>query len=319
MRAAYVERLGSVDEIRFGELPEPAAGLGEVLVDVVATSANPVDTFVRSGLYVTPVPLPLALGRDIVGRVSSDAAGFKAGEWVWSNSLGHGGRQGAAVERAVVPADRLYRKPEGADPLDVVAMVHPAATAYLALVTHGGLAAGESVLVAGGGGNVGSALIELAVAEGAKVIATASPRDHDRCLELGAAEVFDYRDENLSAKLASAGPVDLFIDASGRNDLEAAVGLLAPRGRIVLLAGARSRPVLPAGDLYMHDRSVVGFAISNAKASELAAAAVTLNRRFAEGGLRPHRIERRGLSDAADTHRRLEQGEVRGRVVLLTK
>ncbi|MGP4017579.1 alcohol dehydrogenase catalytic domain-containing protein [Saccharopolyspora sp. 5N708] len=102
MRAAYVERLGGVDEIRVGELPEPVAGPGDVLVDVVATSANPVDTFVRSGLYVTPVPLPLALGRDVVGRVASDAVGFRAGEWVWCNSLGHDGRQGAAAERAAV-------------------------------------------------------------------------------------------------------------------------------------------------------------------------------------------------------------------------
>ncbi|HWD02881.1 MAG TPA: NADPH:quinone reductase [Amycolatopsis sp.] len=319
MRAAYVERLGSVDEIRVGDLPEPTPGPGEVLVDVVATSANPVDTFVRSGLYVTPVPLPLVLGRDIVGRVAAGAAGFETGEWVWSNSLGHGGRQGAAAERVVVPADRLYRKPEGADPIDVVAAVHPAATAYLALVTHGGLRPDETVLVTGGGGNVGSALIELAVAQGARVIATASPRDLERCRALGAAEAFDYRDENLSAKLESVGPVDLFTDTSGRNDLEAALRLLAPGGRVVVLAGARSRPVLPAGELYMHDRSVIGFAISNAKVAELAAAAETLNRRFAQGGLRPHRVERLGLSDAADAHRRLEQGEVRGRMVLLTK
>ncbi|WP_326835348.1 NADPH:quinone reductase [Amycolatopsis rhabdoformis] len=317
MRAAYVEQLGGVDEIRVGELPDPVAGPGEVLVDVVATSANPVDTFVRSGLYVTPVPLPLVLGRDVVGRVVADAAGFRAGEWVWSNSLGHGGRQGAAAERAVVPAERLYRLPEGADPFDVVVMVHPGATAYLALVTHGRVRAGETVLVAGGGGNVGAALIELAAAAGARVIATASADDLDRCRALGATEVFDYRDPGLADRLAAAGAVDVFVDTSGRNDLEAAVGLLAERGRIVVLAGARSRPVLPAGELYMHDRSVLGFAISNARAEELAEAAVSLNDRFAHGGLRPHHVERRTLADAAETHRRLEQGAVRGRVVLV--
>ncbi|QYN18584.1 zinc-binding dehydrogenase [Amycolatopsis sp. DSM 110486] len=318
MRAAYVERLGGVAEIRFGELPEPVAGPGDVAVDVVAVSVNPVDTFVRSGLYVTEVPLPLVLGRDLVGRVAADARGFRAGEWVWCNSLGHAGRQGAAAERAVVPADRLYRVPEGADPLDVVAMAHPAATAYLALVTFGRVLPGETVLVAGGGGNVGGALIELAAAAGARVFATASAADLGRCRDLGAAEVFDYRDERLSDRLASAGPVDLFVDTSGRNDLEAAVRLLAWRGRIVLLAGARSRPVLPAGELYMHDRSVLGFAISNATAADLAEAAAALNPRFAAGGLRPRRVEHRTLADAAETHRRLERGEVHGRVVLLT-
>lgn len=94
--------------------------------------------------------------------------------------------------------------------------------------------------------------------------------------------------------------------------------LLTWRGRIVLLAGARSRPVLPARELCMHDRSVVGFVISNATVADLAAAAAALNPRFAAGGLRPRRVEHRTLVDAAEAHRRLEDGEVRGRVVLLT-
>ncbi|WIX77168.1 zinc-binding dehydrogenase [Amycolatopsis carbonis] len=233
------------------------------------------------------------LGRDLVGRVAADAHGFRAGEWVWCNSLGHAGRQGAAAERAVVPADRLYRVPDGADPFAVVAMTHPAATAYLALVTFGRVLPGETVLVAGGGGNVGGALIELAAAAGARVFATAAAADLGHCRDLGAADAFDYRDERLPGKLASVGPVDLFVDTAGRNDREAAVRLLAWRGRIVLLAGARSRPVLPAGELYMHDRSVLGFAISNATVTELADAAAALNPRFAAGALCPRRVEHR--------------------------
>ncbi|MEV4603458.1 zinc-binding dehydrogenase [Amycolatopsis sp. NPDC049253] len=141
--------------------------------------------------------------------------------------------------------------------------------------------------------------------------------DLGRCRDLGAAEAFDYRDERLPAELAWAGPGELIVDTSDRNDLEAAVRLLARRGRVVLLAGARSRPVLPAGELYTHDRSVLGFAISTATAAEPAEAAAALNPRFAAGGLRPRRVEHHTLADAAEAHRRPEHGEVPGRVVLL--
>ncbi|GII85653.1 hypothetical protein Ssi03_36430 [Sphaerisporangium siamense] len=104
MRAAYVERLGPVDAIRYGELPDPVPGPGEVLVRGIATAVNRVDTFVRSGLYPTPVPLPLVLGRDLVGEVvEPGTSGPAAGSPVWSNSLGHGGRQGAASRLACVP------------------------------------------------------------------------------------------------------------------------------------------------------------------------------------------------------------------------
>ncbi|MFC4087053.1 NADPH:quinone reductase [Amycolatopsis samaneae] len=320
MLAAFVERLGGPEEIRFGALPEPRPGASEVLVEVLATTVNHVDTFIRSGLVPAPVTFPFVLGRDLVGRVAeagAGAPGIAPGDLVWCNSLGHGGRQGAAAERVVVPADRLYPLPPDTDPVDAVAVVHPAATAYLALVTHGRVRAGETVVVAGAAGNVGSALVELAVEAGAKVIATASGADLDYCLGLGAAEAYDYHDPRLPGCLR--GAADLYVDTSGTNDLGAAVGTLAFRGRIVLLAGATSRPVLPAGELYTQDRSILGFAISNATAAELADAAVALNRRFASGGLRPRIVELGRLAELAEAHRRLERGELRGRrFVLLT-
>ncbi len=92
--------------------------------------------------------------------------------------------------------------------------------------------------------------------------------------------------------------------------------LLAGRGRIVLLAGLRSRPVLPVGPLYLRDRSIHGFAISHATAEELAEAASAVNRLVADGRLRPRAIERLHLSDAAEAHRRLEEGKVHGKLVL---
>ncbi|MFJ7270589.1 NADPH:quinone reductase [Streptomyces sp. NPDC099050] len=323
MRAAFIEELGPAENIRYGEIAPPAPGPTDVLVEVEAVSVNPVDTFVRSGLFRTPVEFPFVIGRDLVGTVVSagpGAPGFAVGDRVWSNSLGHGGRQGAAAERAAVPADRLYHLPAGVDPAEAVALVHPAGTAYLALFTHGRVRAGETVLIAGAAGNVGSALIVMAVEAGARVIATASARDAEHCRLLGATAVLDYRDPELAHRIREISPrgVDVHVDTSGTNDLTGAVDVLAHRGRIVLLAGARSQPVLPAGALYMKDGSVVGFVISHATTAELAEAAGSINRLLASGRLRARSVERASLAEGARTHRRIEDGELHGsRVVLL--
>ncbi|MET9533350.1 MULTISPECIES: NADPH:quinone reductase [unclassified Streptomyces] len=325
MHAAYIEQLGTPDVIRYGELPQPLPGPTDVLIDLLATTVNPVDTFVRSGAFRTPVGFPFVIGRDLVGRVSalstagSGAPGFAVGDLVWSNSLGHGGRQGAAAEQVVVAADRLYHLPDGVDPYEAVAVVHPAATAYLALFTHGRIRAGETVVVAGAAGNVGSALVLMAVRAGARVVATAGARDAGYCRSLGASEVLDYRDPDLFQRIRAVTPhgVDLYLDTAGENDLTNAVDLMALRGRIVLLAGARSRPVLPAGPLYMKDCSVVGFVISHATAAELAEAAVTVNGFLSEARLRPRATETLPLSSAAETHRRMEAGRLHGRRAVL--
>jgi NADPH:quinone reductase-like Zn-dependent oxidoreductase len=322
MHAAFIERLGSPDVIRYGELPAPHPGRSDVLVDVAATTVNPVDTFVRSGVFRTPLSFPCVISRDLVGTVAAtgrDVRGFAVGERVWCNSLGHGGRQGAAAGQAVVPADRLYRLPDGVDPHTAVAMVHPAATACLALFTHGRLRAGETVVVAGGAGNVGGALVAMAAWAGARVVATARPRDFGFCRGLGAAELVDYQAEDQWERIRAAAPdgVDVYADTSGRNDLERVVPLLATRGRIVLLAGARSRPTLPAGELYMKDGSVLGFVISRARVAELAEAAGTINTLLAEGLLRPRATETLPLAAAGRTHERMERGELHGRRVIL--
>jgi 2-desacetyl-2-hydroxyethyl bacteriochlorophyllide A dehydrogenase len=322
MRAAYIEELGPAEVIRYGEIAAPRPGPTDVLVDVLATTVNPVDTFVRSGLFPTQVDFPFVVGRDLVGTVAEvgpGASGFRAGDRVWCNSLGHGGRQGAAAEQAVVAADRLYRLPEGVDPDAAVAVFHPAATAYLALFVHGRLRVGETVLVAGAAGNVGSALVTMAVRAGARVLATAGERDAPYCAELGAAEVFDHRDPELTGKIRGAAPsgIDLYLDTAGVNDLETTVGLLARRGRVVLLAGARTRPVLPAGALYLHDRSIVGFVISHATPDELAEAAAYVNDLLGQGVLHPRSIEVLPLSAAADVHARMERGELHGRRIVL--
>ncbi|MGW3205207.1 NADPH:quinone reductase [Streptomyces sp. NPDC001135] len=323
MRAAYINAFGPAHSIRFGALPDPRPGAHDVLVDVEMTTANHVDTFIRSGAVTTPLEFPFVVGRDLVGRVAglgTRVTGFEVGERVWCNSLGHDGRQGAAAERAVVPAGRLYRLPDGVAPETAVALLHPAATAHLGLVTHGGLRAGSTVVVIGAAGNVGAAMVTIASRAGARVVAVARGRDAAYCRALGADTVVDRAGPGLGARLARACPagVDLYADAAGVNDLTTAVELLARRGRIVLLAGLRTAPPLPAGPLYVRDGSVVGFAITGAPAAELAEAARTVNELLADGRLRPRDLRVLPLSATAEAHRMLEAGELHGRRVALS-
>ncbi|WP_433064208.1 alcohol dehydrogenase catalytic domain-containing protein [Dactylosporangium sp. CS-033363] len=315
MRAAHLHRLGSPDVIRFGEFAEPDPGPTDVLVQVRATTVNPVDTFVRSGLFETPLPMPFVVGRDLTGTVLSTGPGataFRPGDPVWCNSLGHDGRQGAAAERAVVSIDRLYRLPPSVAPEQAVTVLHPAATAYLALFTHGRLRAGETVVVAGAAGNVGAAAVTMAAEAGARVVAVASAADAEYCTTLGADEVLDYRDPDLR-------PVrpDLYLDTSGHNDLPAVLDTLAFRGRIVVMSGANAHPVLPVAALYMHDRSITGFVISHATTAELAEAAAAVNRHLAAGHLRSRATLDLPLSETAEVHRMLERGDLHGRRVVL--
>ncbi|NHI07157.1 oxidoreductase [Streptomyces sp. KO7888] len=323
MRAAYIDDFGPAHSIRFGTLPDPRPGPHEVLVDVEASTANHVDTFIRSGAVETPVEFPFVVGRDLVGRVAGTGAavtGHETGDRVWCNSMGHAGRQGAAAERVAVPSDRLYRLPDGVDPRTAVTVLHPAATAYLGLVVHGRLRAGETVVVVGAAGNVGAAMVVVAAAAGARVVAVARARDAAYCRDLGAVAVVDRDGTDPEGRLARLCPegVDVYADAAGANDLATAVGLLARRGRVVLLAGLHTAPVLPVGPLYVGDGSVVGFAITGASVGELAEAAARVNELLAAGRLRPRATTVLPLSATGEAHRMLESGQLHGRRVVLT-
>lgn len=323
MHAAWIAERGPAEAIRYGELPVPRAGPTDVLVRVEAVAVNPVDTLVRSGCYETPLPFPFVVGRDVVGVVATcgpGVAGFAVGERVWSNSLGHGGRQGPSAEFALVPADRLYRLPDEASPVAAVAVLHPAASAYLALTVHGELRAGETVLIAGAAGHVGRAATVIAQRSGARVVATASGEDLEECRHLGVDAAFDYHDPDLGPTLRAivGGEVDVHLDTSGHHDLDLATDLAARRGRIVLMAGTGARPELPVGRVYTKDLTLTGFAISSATVAELSEAAVRVNQLLAAGALVPRRVQQLPLSAAGEAHRRLEAGEARGvRLVLM--
>lgn len=322
MKAAYVTELGAPENIQVGELAEPGLGPRDVLVRPQALAVNFVDTLIRSGRYPTPKTFPFVVGRDLVGVVAArgDAVDeFGVGDAVWCNSLGHRGLQGSFSEFAAVPQDRLYPLPAGADPSDTVALLHPAATAYLGLFREAGLRFGETVVVSGAAGAVGSTAVQLAAACGAHVIATAREEDADWCRSAGAEVVFDYRDPDLWARVGRAAPggVDVFLETSRHYDFTQTLQLLARGGRFVVITSDGSPVQVPLQHLFLRDASLHGFTISTAPVTDLAQAARAINDGISRGRLRVRIGARFALEETAKAHRLMEEEGTRGRSVVL--
>jgi NADPH:quinone reductase-like Zn-dependent oxidoreductase len=250
--------------------------------------------------------------------VGAGVVGFAVGDRVWCNSLGHAGRQGSFATYVVISAERLYHLPDGVDPVDAAAALHAGATAYLALFQHAGIKPSQTIVVGGAGGGIGTAVVQLAATAGARVLATASPRDVDWCHSCGAEQVIDYGLPDVEARIAAAAPdgVDVYMDTSGHHNFDAIVPLLAHSARIVLMAARDARPVLPVGAVYTRDISLRGFIISKASVSDLAAAAQLINRLLPQDILRVRVAEVMSLADAAQAHRMVESRQVKGRIVL---
>lgn len=321
MQAAFIWETGSANETQIGQLPVPRPGPDDVLVQMVASAVNHVDLFVRSGAYRTELSFPFVIGRDLVGTVvqtGENVHGFAHGDTVWCNSLGYAGRQGALAQYVVVSADRLYPFPSALDPVTGVALLHPGATAYLGLVREAGIQLRETVLVAGAAGAVGSAVVQLAVALGAKVIATASAQDARWCRSLGASEALDYRSPNLDQEIKAAAPngIDIWWDTSGHHNFPQTLDHMRLGGRIIVMAGLAAQVRLPVGAMYTRDVSLHGFAISNASTADLAVAAQAINKLLTTSQMRGRIGKVFSLEQAAQAHRALESGGITGRIVV---
>ena len=296
----------------------------QVLVKVVAVTVNPVDTYIRSGAYPIPLPRPFIIGRDLVGIVEAVGRGvtrFAPGQRVWCNNQGYGGRQGTFAEFVAVDEGLLYPLPDGVNEHEAVAVVHSALTACIGLVREAAIQAGETLLINGGSGNVGSAALQVAHYFGARVIVTAGSTEKiRRCLELGADRAVNYKTEDLAAAIRDFAPqgVDVYWDTTREPDFERSVPLLKHRGRIILMAGLKAHPPFPVGAFYTKDCSMHGFAITNATPEELRDVADQINRLLAAGALKAKVDRVMPLAEAAMAHRLFEehQAELNGKIVL---
>jgi len=189
MKAAYIESTGPAKNIIYGELPQPTPQPTELLVKVGAVSVNPVDTYIRNGANYWPLPQPFILGCDMAGvveAVGADVRRYGVGDRVWCTNQGLMGRQGTFAEYCAVDESWIYPTPAGVSDETAAACALVGVTAHIGLVREAQLQAGETIFVRGGAGGVGSMVVQMAKALGARVIAAAGSEEKTaRCLELG--------------------------------------------------------------------------------------------------------------------------------------
>jgi NADPH:quinone reductase len=328
MKAAYITKTGPPENITVGELPTPEPTGQQVLVRVRAAALNPVDTYIRAGSIPMPTPFPFVVGCDLAGvveKVGPQSKRFKVGMRVWGSNQGLLGRQGTFAEYAAVDEDFLYPTPDGVSEETAAACALVGITAHLGLVRDAKLQSGETLFVNGGTGGVGSMVVQMAKAIGARVITTAGSEEKVAAArELGADAAINYKTENVPERVKELVPggVNVWWETLREPNFETTVPLLAARGRMVLMAGRDAQPPFPVGPFYVKGCHLYGFAMFNATPDEQRAAADDINRWLVAGKLTP-RIDRiMPLTEAAAAHRLQEEntidkaGTLAGKIVI---
>jgi NADPH:quinone reductase len=328
MKAAFIEETGTPEQIIYGDLPDPELGKGQVLVRVGAVSINPIDTYIRGGANYWDLPKPYVLGCDLAGTVvavGDDVTEFKEGDRVWGSNQGLMGRQGCFSQLAAVDSQWLYPTPPSTSDEEAAACALVGITAHLGLISRAHLAVGETIFVRGGAGGVGSMVIQMAKSLGAIVIATAGgPEKAQRCRQLGADHVIDYRSADIGASVSEFAPdgVNVFWETLRDPDFDLAVNCIADNGRIVLMAGRTARPEFPVGPFYVKGCSLFGFVMFKAPAETQRGCAQDMNHWFSSGQLKAVIDRVLPLEQAAEAHRLQEahtvnkQSSLTGKIVL---
>jgi NADPH:quinone reductase-like Zn-dependent oxidoreductase len=308
MKAVRFDQYGDAGVLAYQDIDTPVPGPGQVLVKVAATSFNPADAAFRAG-YLSqfiPLELPHTPGVDLAGTVAAlgpDVTGWKESDAVVAFLPMTD--DGAAAEYALAPAAVLAAAPATVDLADAAALPATALTAWQALFEHADLKAGQTILINGAGGAVGSYAVQLAHNAGAKVTATASSRSAGRIAGYGADRVIDYTAEPVAQAAGDRYDVVLNLVANAPEDAEALAGLVADGGVFVTAT-------TPAqGDA---DRGVrvAQFAVRS-DAAQLA----DLVARVDGGDLQVVVAARRPLSELAVVHREAERGALPGKTVIV--
>jgi NADPH:quinone reductase-like Zn-dependent oxidoreductase len=304
MKAVRIHQFGGPEVLQFEDAPVPEPGAGQILVKVHAAGVNPVDGKIRAGEFKRFHPeFPAILGRDVSGVIERAGAGvtdFKKGEEVFG-MLDYS--RGAYAEYAVALPGEITRKPPELDHSHAGAIGVAALTAWQALFDRGELKSGQRVLIHGGGGGVGHYAVQFALAEGAEVIATVSPKDVDFVRQLGVGKVIDYKAERFEEKTEK---VDLVIDLIAGKTRDRSWQVLKPGGVLVSTLGEPKPPAdAPPG---ARGREV----IVECKKEQLA----EIGRRAASGKLRIEVSKMFPLADARRAHEHIENEHAQGKTVL---
>ena len=303
MKAAYFMKNGGPEVMEYGDVPDPVAGRGQVLVDVHAASVNGADWKVRSGHYAPTKEFPYIPGRDFSGVVSALGAGvsdFKVGDEVFGVSEQTGEK--CYAEKVAMNAAIVAKKPAGLSHVEAASVALIGLTALISIEDTLKLEKGETILIQGGAGGVASFAIQAAKAIGARVITTTSAANRDYVKKLGADEVIDYNAQDFT-KVVSG--VDAVFDTVGGDVAKRSFDVLKPGGRAAFIASGGTAPTPPRDDVASL-RPKVG---RDRAHLERIAALVT------SGAVRVPEIKVYKLSEAVEAHKVSEGRHFRGKLV----
>ena len=306
MKAVRLHEYGGADKLIYEEAPMPTVGDGEMLIKVHASSVNPVDWKLRSGMMQSfwPLPLPVILGADSAGEVveiGPNVTGFSVGDAVYGFSHNNGGY----AEYVSVPAAAFAKKPESLDFLQSASVPVVALTAYQGLFDYGKLQAGQTVLVQGASGGVGMFAVQLAKNAGTTVFGTASTRNADFVRSLGVDTFVDYTAGPFEAELAGMA-FDLVFDTVGAETATRSLPLLKSGGILSVIAGEPSKEEASKFPVQIEHFGAQSYPKQLTEVAQL----------FDAGKLRTEIAEIVPLANVAHAHELSETGRTRGKIVI---
>jgi NADPH2:quinone reductase len=320
MKAIRVHEFGGPEVLRLEEVPKPQPGPGEVLIRMHAIGVNPVETYIRAGTYARLPALPYTPGNDgagVVEQIGDSVTEFKPGDRVYTGGSLTGSTY---AEFALCKTAQVHPLPANVSFAQGAAMGTPYATAYRGLLQRADAKPGETVLVHGASGGVGTAAVQLALARGLRVFGTAGS-DEGRKLarEQGAHEVFDHRapDHFEQIMKATGGRgVDVIVELLANVNLGKDLTILAKGGRVAII-GSRGRVEIDPRDTMQRDADLRGMALPNTPPEEMASIHAALVAGLENGTLRPVIGKEFPLAEAAQAHRAVMEPGATGKIVLV--
>ncbi|MEV5170666.1 NAD(P)H-quinone oxidoreductase [Streptomyces flaveolus] len=324
MHAITIPEPGGAEALVWDEVPDPVPGEGEVLVEVVASAVNRADILQRQGFYNPPPGASPYPGLECSGRIAAlgpGVSGWAVGDQVCALLAG-----GGYAEKVAVPAGQLLPAPEGVDLTRAAALPEVVCTVWSNVFMVAHLRPGETLLVHGGSSGIGTMAIQLAKAVGAKVAVTAGTKEKlDRCAELGADVLINYRDQDFVAEIKQAtggAGADVILDNMGAKYLDRNVQALAVNGRLAIIGmqgGAKGE--LNIGTL-LSKRAAISATSLRARPLEEKAAIVAAVREhvwplLTAGHVRPVVDRELPMPEAAEAHRLVEASGHIGKVLLV--
>jgi putative PIG3 family NAD(P)H quinone oxidoreductase len=325
MYAVTITKPGGPEVLSWSEVPDPAPGPGEVLIDVTASAVNRADLLQRMGNYNPPPGASPYPGLECSGRVAAlgaEVRGWSVGDEVCALLAG-----GGYAEKVAVPAGQLLPIPRGVDLAEAAALPEVACTVWSNVVDLAGLHSGETLLVHGGGSGIGTFAIQLGRALGARVIVTARASKHETLKALGAEVTIDYKGEDFVAAVRKATDdwgVDVILDIIGAAYLARNIDALAPNGRLAIIGLQGGRKAELNLNALMAKRGSISATTLRARPPAEKAAIVRGVRDqiwplVESGAVQPVIDRRLPMSEAAQAHWVVEANEHTGKVLLLAR